>query len=72
MKTDNDNTQDQKKCEVQGDQKRRSAADLLLNEEEYPNWFHKFWWLNGQFYSSSSFQKEVQFQACKVMFVTLL
>lgn len=34
MKTDNDNTQDQKKCEVQGDQKRRSAADLLLNEEE--------------------------------------
>ncbi|XP_030966487.1 uncharacterized protein LOC115987151 [Quercus lobata] len=34
MKTDNDDTQDQKKCEVQGDQKRRSAADLLLNEEE--------------------------------------
>nr|XP_023886192.1 uncharacterized protein LOC111998315 [Quercus suber]POE68724.1 hypothetical protein CFP56_17604 [Quercus suber] len=34
MKTDNDNAQDQKKCEVQGDQKRRSAADLLLNEEE--------------------------------------
>lgn len=34
MKTDNDNTQDQKKREVQGDQKRRNAADLLLNEEE--------------------------------------
>ncbi len=33
MKMDNDHTQDQKKYEVQGNQERRSAADLLLNEE---------------------------------------
>ncbi|GMY22909.1 EMBRYO SAC DEVELOPMENT ARREST 3, chloroplastic [Fagus crenata] len=33
MKMDNDHTQDQKKYEAQGNQERRSAADLLLNEE---------------------------------------
>lgn len=40
MKMDTNHTRDQKKCQVQGDQEHRNAADLILDEEQW-NLNHK-------------------------------